>query len=71
MVPTPVPTEADCCPPTLSLQLCVRWPGGRWQAQVTAPGGEALQFDSPFELVRYLTQLAPQPCAPPPQPGLR
>jgi hypothetical protein len=70
MVPTPVPAEAAPST-TFSLQLLILWPGGRWQARLIAPGGERLQFDSPFELVRFLTRLAPQPGASPPQPGLR
>lgn len=53
----------------LQLQVLILAQGERWQAQLTTPGGERLQFESPFELVRYLTQLARQP--PPPHPGLR
>jgi len=66
MVPKPVPADAAQAP-ALRLQLLIVCPGGRWQAQLTAPNGEHLLFDSPFELVRYLTQLAQQPGAP----GLR
>lgn len=54
----------------LRLQLLILAQGDRWRAQLTTPGGERLQFESPFELVRYLTQLAHQRPAPP-HPGLR
>ena len=70
MVPTPVPV-VDGSDPGLRLQLLILAGGDRWQAQLTTPGGERLQFDSPFELVRYLAQLARQPAAARAPPGLR
>lgn len=66
MVPTPMPRPADA---GLCLQLLILAQGEHWQAQLTTPAGERLRFDSPFELVRYLSQLS-RPPAPVP-PGLR
>ena len=70
MVATPAPAAApagfSCC---LLLALEPAVPGGRWHARVLAPDGAVIDFDSPFELVRYLSHAARQ--LPPAGPGLR
>jgi len=38
---------------SLSLRSLAR---GRWHARVVATSGQVLDFDSPFELVRFLSQ---------------
>jgi len=61
----PAPPAGYCC----CLLLAPAEPGGAWHARVLAPDGAVIDFDSPFELVRYLSQAARQP--PPEGPGLR
>lgn len=40
--------------------------GGGWHARAVTPSGEVLDFDSPFELVRFLSKAhRQQGCAPP------
>jgi len=48
------PQAASLC---LLLSLSLRSEaGGSWHARVVATSGQVLDFDSPFELVRFLSQ---------------
>ena len=61
---------ASTAPPPQAASLCMlvslsmrSAAGGGWHARVVATNGQVLDFDSPFELVRFLSQ-APQRLAP-------
>ena len=74
--PPPPQGASQCMQVSLSMHSAA---GGGWHARVVATNGQVLDFDSPFELVRFLSQ-APRQLAhawpadtetPPNRPGLR
>lgn len=62
MSPQPTPSRRTCTPPW-SVMLLSLWapPAGPWHARLVGTDADVHEFDSPFELARFVARVASAP----------